>query len=80
MAHYFKIAIFPSYNAREEFLAREDVSSISNVQRLLSMVSTDLRIQVVSTNVNKVTLSYGELNLNLFTNDNVLYLKNEDEE
>ena len=80
IAHYFKIAIFPSYNARAEFLADENNFNITNVERLQHMVTTDLYVQVVNINIDKVTLSDGELNLNLFTEDNDVYLRNEDGE
>jgi len=80
IAHYFKLAIFPSYNAREEFLAQENAEGFKKHVRLQHMVTTDLYIQVVNINIDKVTLSDGELNLNLFTDDNVVYLRNEEAE
>ena len=80
MAHYFKIAIFPSYNAGAEFLANENNLSVTNFERLQHMVTTDLYVQVVNINIDRVTLSDGELNLNLFTNNNDVYLRNEEAE
>jgi len=80
IAHYFKIAIFPSYNARAEFLADENNLNITNVERLQHMVTTDLYVQVVNINIDKVTLSDGKLNLNLFTNNNDVYLRSDNDE
>ncbi len=77
-AHYFKLAVFDSYNARAEFLADENNLTITNVKRLESMVVTDLYINVVNTSIDKVEMSSGELNLLLYTNDNPIYLNKED--
>lgn len=76
--HYFKLAVFPSYNARAEFLADENNLSVTNVQRLESMVVTDLYIEVVNTSVDNVSMSDGVINLMLYTNNNQIHLKNSD--
>lgn len=79
-AHYFKLAIFDSYNARAEFMADESNLTLTNVKRLESMVVTDLYIEVVNTSIDKVEVSSGVLNLSLYTDDNVVYLNYENAE
>ena len=77
-SHSFKIAIFPSYNARQEYLASEFALTDTNVTRLTrGMVVTDLYVEVVNTNVDHVSMSSGVVNLQLYSQDDVVYLNNE---
>ena len=77
-SHSFKIAIFPSYNARQEYLASENALTDTNVTRLTrGMVVTDLYVEVVNTNVDHVSMSSGVVNLQLYSHDDYIYLRNQ---
>jgi len=79
--HVFKLAIFSSYNARAEFLERDRLTlletgmSIQNSERLEYMVVTNLKVNVINSNIDEVTMSDESLNLGLYSN-NTMYLNN----
>lgn len=73
--HAFKIAIFPTYEARAEYLASEKALLDNNATRLTrGMVVTDLFIEVVNSNVDKVSMSSGTVDLQLYSQNDYIYL------
>lgn len=76
-SHEFKIAIFPTYQAREEYLS-QNLENQTNSKRLEQMIVTDLFVDVVNTYVDKVSVSEGIINLQLHSQNDVIYASNSD--
>ena len=81
--HKFKIAIFPTYQAKIDFDASEYAKLDSTFVRLdkgvkeFGLVVTDLKINVVNTNVDLVSISEDNVILNLFAENDYISVRGE---
>lgn len=78
--HEFKLAIFPTYNARQEYFATLPEGGEPNSERIKHMCVTNLYIAVVNSNVDSVSMSNGSVNLHLYSQNDFIYLNNSNAE
>ncbi len=70
----FKIAVFATYQEREDYLNSSYVQTDSNFDRISRMVNTTLTINVVNSDISSVTMNSTGINLNLYADNNYITL------
>lgn len=78
--HQFVIAIFPTYNQRDEYLSLLPKEGEDNARRIGNMLTTSLSVAVVNSSVDRVTMGTGTVNLHLFSQNDKIYLHNSEED
>ena len=75
--YLFRIAVFPTFQAREDYLNSEYAGTDSNSERVNKMVNTLLTIRVVNSDISNVQMqptSSAGVGLNLYSDNNYITL------
>ncbi len=76
-SYEFKIAVFPTYQARIDYLNSESAQTDSYFERVSKMVNTTLILDVVNSEISNVGMNSAGVGLNLYSDNNYITLSGE---
>lgn len=76
-SYEFRIAVFPTYQARIDYLNSESAQTDSYFERVSKMVNTTLILNVVNSEISNVGMNSTGVGLNLYSDNNYITLSGE---